>query len=234
METGSKKHIIAERLPDTGVVFSLCNLFISDIGGFKVLSLYSSLSKRLEAYKILTSEDAAHDAWLNNAGFNAVYHCSFNPDFEIIPSAFQSEEMPRYGADFFIQSEGKGIHILYGIHRWMHENTGSRIYIASINDILTVAVYHNNSCLFANSFSYKDQTELLYFIVNAMQVSGVKQEETTLVLDYHCSHKYGLVEFLTPYFLHVQSLKVPFEDPDPEIEDLPELLMPNHLISLCV
>lgn len=234
METGSKKHIIAERLPDTGVVLSLCNLFVYDIAGFKVLSLYSSLSKRLEAYKILTAEDAAQDTWLNNMGFNAVYHASFNPDFDLVPSAFQSSAASNYGTDFTVQHEGNGIHILYGIQRWMQDNIGVRIFIASVNDILTVVVYQNSTCLFANSFSYKDQTELLYFVVNAMQVSGVKQEETTLVLDYHCSHKYGLVEFLSPYFQHVQSLKVPFEDPDPEIEDLPELLMPNHLIALCV
>lgn len=234
METGSKKHIIAERLPDAGVVLSLCNLFVSDIAGFKVLSLYSSLSKRLEAYKILTAEDANHDAWLNNGGFNAVYHTSFNPDFELVPSAFQSSGNSNYGADFTVKHESNGIHILYGIQRWMQENKGVRVFIASVNDILTVLVYQNANCLFANSFSYKDQTELLYFVVNAMQITGVKQEETSLVLDYHCSHKYGLMEFLMPYFQHVQSLRVPFEDPDPEIEDLPELLMPNHLISLCV
>lgn len=234
METGSKKHIIAERFLDPGISVQLCNLFISDIGDFKVLSLYSTLSRKLVAYKVITLADVSNEEWLNDSSlFNDVFYLNTDPDFELVPASF-SEMSSTYSSEFNITTQNKGIHILYGIHQWMQEQKGHSIFVLGHEDLLSVVIYHNNQCCFANTFKYADQTEFLYFVINAMQIAGVKQDEAQLKLDYQCFHKYGLVEFLSAYFLSVEPMTVPFDDPDPEIDHLPELLMPNHLLSLCV
>lgn len=234
METGSKKHIIAERFLDPGISVQLCNLFVSDIADFKVLSLYSTLSRNLVAYKVITLADAANEEWLNDSSlFNNVFYLNADPDFELVPASF-SETSSKHSSDFNISTQNKGIHILYGINQWMQDQKGYTVFALGHDDLLSVIIYHNNQCCFANTFKYADQTEFLYFVINAMQIAGVKQEDAQLKLDYACFHKYGLLEFLSPYFLSVEPLTVPFDDPDPEIDHLPELLMPNHLLSLCV
>lgn len=234
METGSKKHIIAERFLDSGISVQLCNLFVSDIADFKVLSLYSTLNRKLVAYKVITLVDAAHEEWLNDSSvFNDVFYLNTDPDFELLPASF-SELPSKYNSEFVVKTQNKGIHLIYGIHHWMKDNNGNAIVAFGHDDLLSVLIFDHDKCCFANTFKYADQTEFLYFVINAMQLVGVKQEEAHLKLDYQCFHKYGLAEFLSSYFQSVEPLQVPFDDPDPEIDDLPELLMPNHLLSLCV
>jgi hypothetical protein len=234
METGSKKHIIAERFLDSGISMQLCNLFVSDIADFKVLSLYSTLSRKLVAYKVITLADASNEEWLNDSSlFNNVFFLNTDPDFELVPASF-SDAPSKHNSDFNIATQNKGIHILYGINQWMQDQKGYTVFAVGHDDLLSVIIYHNSQCCFANTFKYADQTEFLYFVINAMQIAGVKQEDAQLKLDYACYHKYGLLEFLSPYFLSVEPMTVPFDDPDPEIDHLPELLMPNHLLSLCV
>ncbi|MFM6984539.1 MAG: DUF3822 family protein [Chitinophagaceae bacterium] len=234
METGSKKHIIAERFLDAGISVQLCNLFVADIADFKVLSLYSTLSRKLVAYKVITLADTAHEEWLNDSSvFNEVFYLNTDPDFELLPASF-SEQVSKYNSEFVVKTQNPGIHLIYGIHQWMQDHKGYTIFALGHSDLLSVLIFHNDKCCFANTFKYADQTEFLYFVINAMQLVGVKQEEAHLKLDYQCFHKYGLPEFLSSYFLSVEPMQLPFEDPDPEIDNLPELLMPNHLLSLCV
>ena len=233
METGSKKHIIAERILDSGTSFQLCNLFISDIGNYKVLSLYSILSKKLSGYKVLNLQDAMQDEWLLKGGFNAVYNLNNHLDFELVPTNF-SQQTSNYNNTFSVVPESSGIHIVYGIDRFMQEHKDCSVIVLGSHDLAGILIYNKNQCVFSKSFKYADQTELLYFVVNAMQNSGVKQAEANVILDYYCAHQFGLIDFLSPYFKSVSALQIPFENPDSEINDLSELLMPNHLIALCV
>ncbi len=235
MESNSKKHIIAERILDNGISLKLCNLFVSEISDFTVLSAYSSLSKQLVAYKVLNSADAMQDQWLSEAMFNEGYKVGFNPDFELVPNKL-SQALNPLNDDFKIH-ENVGhteLHLLYGIDKWMKDIKGKKVFVFGRHDVIAIVVYRDGQCLFANSFSYSDQTEILYFIINAIQISDLKQEDMELVLDYYCAHKFGLIEFFTPYFTSVKSLQIPFENPDSEILDLDQLLMPNHLGALCV
>ena len=233
METGSKKHIIAERILDSGTSFQLCNLFVSDIGNYKVLSLYSILSKKLVGYKIVNLQDALQDDWLINGGFNAVYNLNNHLDFELVPANF-SQQTSNYNQSFYVVPESSGIHIMYGIDRFMQDHKDCSVLVLGHQDHAGIVIYNQHHCVFSNSFKYADHTELLYYVVNAMQISGIKQEDANVILDYHCAHQYGLIDFLSSYFKSVSAMTIPFENPDPEIQDLSELLMPNHLIALCV
>lgn len=235
MESNSKKHIIAERVLDNGISLKLCNLFVSEISDFTVLSAYSSLSKQLVAYKILTSADAMQDQWLSEAIFNEGYKVGFNPDFELVPNKL-SQVINPLNPDFKILEHVNHteLHLLYGIDKWMKDVKGKKVFVFGRQDLITIVVYLDGQCLFANSFSYSDQTEILYFIINAIQICELKQDEVELILDYFCSHKFGLIEFFKPYFTSVKALQIPFENPDIEIQDLDQLLMPNHLGALCV
>ena len=89
MEASSKKHILAERYLETGVAESLSNLFVCNYPKFKVLSLYSDLSKRLLAYKILHQSEELNDPWFDTA-FKETITIDFNPNFNLVPTQFSN------------------------------------------------------------------------------------------------------------------------------------------------
>lgn len=226
---------MAERILDPGVPENLCNLIVSDLDEYQVLSLYSALSKSFIGYKVLLGqEQGEQDAWLR-AGFNNIIRVGLDPDFELVPKGF-SDSSEGYSNEFSVQVPLKRneIHVVYGLEKLVAESQEPGIWVFAQSDILSVFIAKDRRIVFANSFSYHDQTELLYFIVSAMSLSELKQEEVNLYLDFRAYKKFGLREFLQPYFKSVSGMSVPFDNPDAELEELPYLLACNHLVSLCV
>lgn len=236
-ETGNKKFVIAERFPDNGMPENLMNLYVSDLEHFKILSLYSSLSRQLLGYKVFTQADDIEDEWLNSSSFNSVEHLNLDPDFELIPKAFSSDSAGSPESEILVSLNNKkeGIHIAYALDKWASSiNITNSVVLLNQSDLISIFVIGDRKILFANTFKYSDFTEILYFIINAIQLSEISQENTTLYLDFEMMRNLSFVEFVSPYFMDVAPLKVPFENPDPEIEILPELLFTNHIMALCV
>lgn len=234
-DSSNKKHVIAERILDAGVPENLCNLIVSDLDDYQVLSLYSALSKNFVGYKVLLGQDPGEqDAWLNT-GFNSIIRVGMDPDFELIPKGF-GEFSEGYSETFTVQVPLRRheIHVAYGLEKLVAESLEPGIWVFAQSDILSVFIAKDRQLVFANSFSFHDQTELLYFIVNAMNLCELKQEDVHLYLDFRAYKKFGLLEFLQPYFKSVSGMRVPFNNPDTELEELPYLLASNHLVSLCV
>jgi hypothetical protein len=76
--------------------------------------------------------------------------------------------------------------------------------------------------------------ELLYFLVNALEINDMSQEQTSLYADYSMLENPNWMDFLQPYFLEAKPLKLVHGEIDSHIPDLPEMLFANHLLSLCV
>jgi hypothetical protein len=237
VETGDKKHIVAERSLDGNISSNLSNLFISNVLEYKVCSLYSALTKKLIAYKVFNSDDNQKDDWMNFSQFNQVFFLDYNTDFKMVPKAFSLSNQ-ELDLDFNIlyNREKEHFHLLEAVAldaKNLFDNQDA--LFAFINkQTLCVAVFKNNTCVFANSFNYSDQAEILYFMMNALKVNNIKQEECLLLMDSSLSQLTGFKEFVQVYFNTSLTLSIPFSNPDPEMSDLEILLMPNHLLSLCV
>ncbi|HEY1047350.1 MAG TPA: DUF3822 family protein [Bacteroidia bacterium] len=237
VETGSKKHVIAERLLDNGVPLNLCNLFVSDYGHVKILSLYSALSKKFLGYKVFNTLEIDSDDWLYDQKLNNIYHCDFNPDVNLIPSVFAGQsEYSTSNQNFALEANLKNnhIHFLNGLSAYFANSNGSDLVLMLHHDLLSIASFSKGKCMFYNVFPCNDLTELLYFTVSSLNTAGLPQLETHLYLDLHTSQVKGLKELLEPHFNQVDVLKIPSGNPDQAIDHLPELLFFNYAVSLCV
>lgn len=236
METSSKKHILAERYLESGVAESLSNLFVCNYPKFKVLSLYSDLSKRLLAYKILHQSEELNDPWFDTA-FKETFTIDFNPNFNLVPTQF-SNSSNSHTSEFGFQIEGNQIssnHFLNGLAKYNSLRAEAvKVYLFRSNDILNVLIFKDKTCLFSNSFSCHNETEILYFVLASLESSECSQEETNVFLDYNLATNEAISSFLQPYFKSVSALKYESDALDEEILNLPELLFINYAMSLCV
>ena len=237
METGSKKHIIAERYLETGVAESLSNLFVSNYPAFKVLSLYADLSKRLIAYKILNQSEGIIDPWFD-AGFKDIITVDFNLEYSLVPIQF-SDNSSSFSNSTGFQIQGNKLissnHFVYGIAEYnalILES--SKVYLFKLDNILTVMIFKDKSCIFSNYFVCQNETEILYFVLSALESSDCAQDEANVFLDYHLASNGSAKQFLSPYFKSISNLRMENDLLDEEILDLPELLFINHAMSLCV
>ena len=236
METSSKKHILAERYLETGVAESLSNLFVCNYSNYKILSLYSDLSKRLLAYKILHQNADANDAWLD-IEFNKTTMVDFNPNFKLIPSQF-SNTLSLSDAEFGFKIEGDHIaqnHFVHGVAKYNALRFESvKVYLFKSESILNVLIFKDKTCLFSNAFTCHNETEILYFVIAALESSECTQEHANVFLDFELGVNKPVSEFLMPYFKTVSPLRYEGEGLDEEILNLPELLFINYAMSLCV
>jgi hypothetical protein len=235
METVSKKHIIAERYIETGVADSLSNLFVCDYADFKVLSLYSDLSKRLLAYKILHQSEEANDSWFD-AEFNKTVRVDFNPNYTLVPSQF-STVINLNDSEFGFHIEGNHIasnHFVHGIAKYNALRFESiKVYLFKSVSILNVLIFKDKTCLFSNAFPCHNETEILYFVLAALEASDCTQEHANVFLDFDLGLNESLSTFLMPYFKSISTLKFEGDGLDEEILNLPELLFVNYAMSLC-
>jgi hypothetical protein len=237
VETGDKKHIVAERILDGNISSNLTNLLVSNVLGYKVFSLYSALTKKLIAYKVFNSEEHQHDDWMTFSQFNQVFFLDTDTDFKIVPKAFSNSTL-ELDLDFNIlyNREKEHFHLLEVVSleaKNLFVNQEA-IFAFVNNQTLCVSVFKNNSCVFSNSFNYSDQVEILYFLMNALKINNIKQEDCLLMMDSSLFQLTGFKDFVQVYFKSNYTLSIPFANPDPEMPDLEILLMPNHLLSLCV
>jgi hypothetical protein len=236
MESGSKKHIIAERYLETGVAESLSNLFVCNYPKFKVLSLYSDLSKRLLAYKILHQTKDVVDTWFDS-GFKEIITVDFNPNFNLVPNQFSIHNHSD-SALFGFQIEGDQIsskHFVNGIARYNALRFETvKVYLFKSDTLLNILIFKDKTCLFSNAFSCKNETEILYFVLAALESSECTQGEANLFLDFNFATNDTVAKFLKPYVKSVSVLRFESDVLDDEILNLPELLFINYAMSLCV
>lgn len=236
METGSKKHIIAEHYFETEIADSLCNLYVCNYSDFKVLSLYADLNKRFIAYKILHQGEHSNEVWLNT-DFNRIIEVDLNPEFTLVPLQFETDSKPiNQTIGFSVQGTRpiQSNHFVYGIAQYNFLNPEPvKVFLFKQEGLVNVLIFKDRNCVFSNVFNCQNETEILYFVVSALQTSDCQQAQTALYLDYALSIDSKTLNFFTPYFQSVSHLKLEMEQLDQEILHLPELLFINYAMSLC-
>lgn len=236
-ETGSKRFTIAEGFFETGVSENLCKLFISELRDFTVYSLYNDLSNKLLAYKLIRRNDELEEPWLS-APFLKTIRVDFNPDTEIIPDKFS--EVQSNGGDgdsisVHPPSANGYMHYAKGLFKYnafLDDNLKVYLFRQDLN--LVIYIFEGRKCCFSNTFVCQNETEMLYFILSSLELSGNSQDNAAVYLDYYLASDPEFTRFIRQYFRSVKNMKPLMADPDPEIPFLSELLFPNYLLSLCV
>jgi hypothetical protein len=236
-ETGIKQDVIAIRVFEKEISEALSNLFITEYSDVNVLSVYSDLTGNLLAYKVIKSS-LDEEPWLH-AGFNRINYVDFHTGFSFIPGKFMTieadgtgPEQTEIGIEYPI-TEAK-LHYSKGLLKYHGTKKDHAVYLYRILNTYAIFVFKGRNCVFANSFNCTNELELLYFIVNSIDLNGMRQDEVSLYLDYSMLRNEKTMEFLKPYFLGIYPLKVENPAIDTMLPFLPEMLFPNQLLSLCV
>jgi hypothetical protein len=233
-EAGVKQDVIAIRVFEKEISEPLSNLFITEYSDVNVLSIYSDLTGALLAYKVIKSS-LDEEPWLH-AEFKHISYVDFHTGFNFIPGKFIST--PADGGQMAIgieypATEGK-VHYSKGLLKYHGTKKDNAVYLYRILNTYAIFVFKGRDCVFANSFNCSNELELLYFIVNSIDLNGMRQDEMSLYLDYSMLRNEKTMEFLKPYFPGIYPLKTENPAIDAMIPFLPEMLFPNQLLSLCV
>jgi hypothetical protein len=234
-ETSNRQGVIAIRSFEKEISEGLSNLFITEYREVNVFSVYSDLTKNLQAYKVLSKSSLGDDSWLNS-GFNKKLRMDFNPDFSFIPGKFATAgtDMPDGEIAIEFQHVNGYMHYSGGLLKYHAGLKTDAVYLYRTADTYSVFVFQGRVCVFANSFKCENENEVLYFILNALDINGMKQENTSLRLDFSLIETHVLPDYFRPYFMSVEPLRLVHPDIDDQIPMLHEMLFPNYLLSLCV
>jgi hypothetical protein len=236
-ETGMKQDVMAVRVFEKEISEALSNLFITEYSDVNVLSVYSDLTGNLLAYKVLQSA-LDEDPWLHG-GFNRKLTMDFHTGFNFVPGKFADNSINNGGAGHqeigieYPATEGK-VHYSKGLLKYHGSKKSDAVYVYRILNTYAIFVFKGRDCVFANSFTCTNELELLYFIVNSIDLNGMRQDEVSLYLDYSMLRNERIMEFLQPYFPGIYPLRAEHPQIDTMIPFLPEMLFPNQLLSLCV
>ena len=233
------KDIIAIRYFEKEIQEAISNLFITEYNDVTVLSIYSSLSKKLLALKVLNTSPLRSDQWLD-LPFHKITRMDFNPRFSFIPKKF----MDMAGANSIQEGEsvyvdvqmGEGHeHFTRGILEFHSQQlvSGNTLYVSQVEGVYIMVLFKGRTCVFANSFTCVNEQEVLYFMLNALSVNELAQGDTVVKLDYSMITSQKFREFFAPYFRSVDFLRVEQHEIGNEIPYLQEMLFPNYLLSLC-
>ncbi len=240
-ETGNKQHILAEDSLGNHLIPSLNNLFIAEYGDCTVLAVFSCLEKKLLAYKItLPAENLkVKEPWLTE-DFNSVTTLSFSHEFEITPLLFSNETfngqniIDRFLVAYKTDNPEGSIHYisaLIGYH--LIKKKHHQIYLFSQSDCYSFILMDGDQCLLANSFICDSENEVLYFLLNTLNISDILPSDTTLLIDYSLAKNTSLLAFLSPHIASTEFLEFSFEGMDQAIPQLPEKLFACYAASLC-
>jgi hypothetical protein len=231
------KDIMAIRYFEKEISETLSNLLITEYTDVTVLSIYSDLTKNLSAYKVLDKLGLSEDSWLNGV-FNKKIRVDFNPGFSFIPKKFVSSGSEAMASDGEIEIEcaerPDHVHYSMGLLKHHAQKRQDAIYVYKSSNSYSIFIFQGKNCVFANSFKCENEFEVLYYILNALDVSRMGQETTSLYLDYSLLGDKQMMDLLQPYFMTVGPLRLDHHEIDPRIPLLPEMLFPNYLLSLCV
>ncbi|NQW43169.1 MAG: DUF3822 family protein [Bacteroidetes bacterium] len=238
-EIGVKLNLLAEGYLSEDVTLSLVNLFIINYTDSIVFSVYHTKTKEILAYAIYSNLHFDNDCKWEQLAFNKVLYISMTSKYEVIPILFASEDSinskVRNSMCKIEYNDGvNNSHFLDGVfeyhNQFMNDNCA---YIYKMDDKISISIFKGKNLLLSNAFDCMDESEILYFIANAIQVSEIEKNSVKLFYDYSIMDKERMIYFLKPFFNEINSLKHPTIKDD-RIPNLEEKLFAGYAISLCV
>jgi len=236
-ESENRQDIIAIRYFAKDISESLSNLLITAYNHFDILSIYSDLTKNLLAYKVLNKSDLGTDSWVNS-GMNKTVFMDFNPVFNFVPGKFATAAYDNNSSEeeikiMYDKIPGQ-VHYSEGLLKYHQALRDDAVYLYQNGDNYSIFIFRGKDCVFANSFTCGNAHEVLYFILNALQINEIDPLMLVLRADFSVLESSQLLEFFTPYFKQVAALRLDHPEIDNMIPELHEMLFANHLLSLCV
>lgn len=238
-DIGNKQDVIAIRYFEKEIQEAISNLFVTEYHDASVLSVYSDLSRQLLAVKVLSRAPLQSDPWLE-LPFNKIARVDFNPRFSLVPAKFVTprinEGLSQDEQVYVDANMGPGrIHYVQGLlrHHGQYHGAGNTLYIAQLTGVYIMVLFSGKECVFGNSFSCASENEVLYFMLNALSNADIPQRETSVLMDYSMISSVKFKDFFSPYFQHVDYLRLEQSELGNEIPYLHEMLFPNYLVSLC-
>ncbi len=240
-ETSNKQHLLAEYYSEKELVPSLCDLYVSLFTDCAVLVAFSSRDKNLMAYKIANPVEQLSkvEPWMK-ADFNQIISVSFTTDFFATPEAFVANAYNHQNlsgqvmVDYEDQHSTASVHYLNGLITFhLLKKQASQLYVYRTGNQYSILLMNFDQCLLANSYQCDNETEVLYFLLNALQISDLLPSDATLNLDYSILKQTEMVKFLSPHFSKNVVLNYAFEHENPAVPDLQEKLFACYAASLC-
>ncbi len=241
-EISNKQHLLAEDTLGNELIPSLCNLHIAHYIDCHILSVFSAKEKNLLAYKVTNPISNLDDVepWMH-AKFNTVVHISFSNEYQITPASFCENKFNTQKTsntviiDFSNTYRQAAIHYLNVLIEYhLSQKLFNQIYIYRTANDYTILLMNGDQCLLANTYTCDNEHEVLYFLLNALQISDILPSDTSLKMDYSIGMDIELIKFLIPHFAHSEILKYPSHVLNPEIPALSEKLFACYAASLCV
>ncbi len=239
----NKQHIQAEYIIDQQqIIPSLSDLFVAHYPDCSVLAVFSSREKKFLGYKITNPVDNLADIepWLNE-DFNSINAVSFTSDYQVTPSSFSNNEYRKQHVTGEIAVNFNGpepniaVHYMNALIQFhLLKKQNNQLYIFNIADDYNILLMDNARCLLANTFKCKGENEVLYFLLNTLQVNDLLPSDNTLNIDYSLLHHPSMIRFLAPHFAKTEILRFSFDHTDDTIPQLPEKLFACYAASLCV
>lgn len=241
-ETGNKQHILAEDTLGNHLIPSLSDLFIARYADCFTLAVFSCIEKKLLAYKITLPVDNLDETehWLSD-GFKSVTNVSFSHLYEIVPQLFSDGNYKAQNTinDILVaynpENPKDSVHYLAALIRYhLIKKTSNQLYLYYAAGYYNILLMNNEECLLANAFECENENEVLYFLINALQISDILPSDTTLNIDYSLAANQLVVQFLRPHFAKTELTGFSFEGINHSIPKLPEKLFACYTASLCV
>src|SRR5690606_33021249 len=109
-----------------------------------------------------------------------------------IPKGFNALNQDNYSSEIVVKTalQKDEVHLAYGIEKMSKTIDSPAAWIFVHESVVSILIAKNKTLVFANAFNFHDQTELLYFIVNALHISEIKQDEVNLYLDFAACNKF--------------------------------------------
>jgi len=235
VEIGNKKNVIAERVLLADAFSDPVNLMVSVLEKMTILSVYRISDHSLVSYRILSDSDFENDSLFTSGIFTNTYFLSTENTLKTEP---HDQELGAHSvAEFVNPLSPRHKHIFEICRNWVSEykNDGKiREFVVPGDDNIMLMIIKGKELLLANTYTCHNPTEMLYFMVAALESCDIAQTEAEIVFPFPGPLNSSLIQYIQGYFASVIQASISGQNPDPEFPVLPHWLMCNEMLALCV
>jgi len=91
------------------------------------------------------------------------------------------------------------------------KNNPSQAWVNFAGSFFSLLVFNGRKIIFSNSFGYKNDTDVIYFLLQSLQTSGMAYSEIPVFINGQISDEGRLAKLISEKFKNVSFLKLPAE-----------------------
>ncbi|MES2616860.1 MAG: DUF3822 family protein [Bacteroidota bacterium] len=240
-EHTNKQHLLAEDSPAHEMIPSLCDLVHIHYPSCIALAAFSSKDKRMMSYKIAlpVTNITEVEPWFKE-NFNKITEVVTHTEYEVTPALFNSETFTdsKLSGQVSVNRTNalpNTLHLVSALIDYhLIDKKAKQIYLFKNSTHYHILLMDGATCYLANTFKCDNNHEILYFLLNTIQISDLLPSETTLNIDYSIAEDQVLVDFIKPHFAFFNLLSAPGIIHHPVVPMLGEKLFGCYAAALCV